>query len=382
MDMSLDNAKVKSSLNMLGFSNNRIVGSNKSKAKLSIFDKIKRFYYAKKYEKALNKISKLNEEKAPLVEEVEKKDKELFTVAQEENKTEEVNAIGSEIMKTENKIKRINENLEKEKNKAYAAASKIDEIDNSIVQSSEQIFNAETSIDEVQADEQLEETQSKISEDVNAIKEDIDSSKNTNDDEIQHKEKKSENIVDAALSEIARGDKPIKAVIVTYMKKLEDRYKDLLKATVERTNKTINEIDAGYKVTINSKDNKIKLLQQNIQTIENRYNQEIKNINTDLEHTRSELARTNDMNDRYFETIEDKDKQIKDRDQQIVSLQNDVTSKDEEIANLQKEIERLRITEQKYDTIRTSLGDVLGGVLGDTIYTQGTQVEETSGKTL
>ena len=370
--------KIKSSLNILGFASNKIVGSNKSKAKISIFDKIKKFYFSKKYEHALNKISKLEEEKEKKISE---RDHKMFEAALNSDNNEKISSMGASTKLYEDQM---NEKIDKMKKIAIDSAIELDKINNLPVEENE-VNNDSMSVDEEEINNQISQIESKISNDVKNIEDDSDNYKSENEsvDNVEQKpikddkvdeSKVQKNDLDAQAEQVMNLLKPI--ILETIKEKeMNIRKADLEKFKIytEKVDEKVNKIVDRYSNQVNMEKEKSRQLEQKIQSMKSVHEQDTANIKNELEQTKSELNRTNDMNRRYFETIEEQNKQIEEQHQNIASLQDASNSKDQEIAALKAEINRLSAYEQSVNMLR--------GVMANNM-PMDQQVENQNGKTL
>ena len=338
---------IKKASDFLGNATNRINGSNKSKAKSSIKEKITKFYY--------QKVLELTNKRIEMIE--DKKEKYTDNVADIM-----INASIGEDGATEAAIIQDQANIQN---------AKYDEKISNLSDKANEYQEKLNSIEETaKVDEKLNEAEDSLK---NNIAELTAEANNKNLDEALApmndtpevsiekvlEETQKENEPEEQMSEI---DKNVKNIVDNYKAQYEELYRNTIisisneyeKYAQEQINKANNdakEIVEGVikdkDAIIRGKDEKINSLTQDNQTLSN-----------DLEQYKSHLDQANNMITEKDNKIEELNNNVNSLNETITSNQKQLDAKDAELEAKDKEIERLKVFEQRWQLMSQAMAPV------------------------
>ena len=326
----LNEINIKKAGDILGNLKNKITGSNKSKANLSIIDKIRKYYLEK-----INLL--LNDSLSKRVEEKEEIEESLEAYKDDLNEAIKIEANGTELKKIAKGIKedehdlKTNEKVTDFLKKTIAS----NEEKLSKIEEKEKTSN-EVEIKPIEANS--DEKEDSVSTDKLEVKEEMTPSVS---DEIETKISEFISKYNAEMTNINKElIENIKAMYATKIDDLSNKYQNALKEQTEQDKAKIEQITLKCEQALvaaskdaEAKDNKIK---------------ELNNKNTLL---------TNDL-ENANKTITEKDSKINELNENVISLNSLIEANKMELDVKDKEIERLKVFEQKWELISQAMSPV------------------------
>ena len=314
----------------------KIKGSNKSKTRLSMLDRIKRFYYEKKTEFLVSRINGLINKKTAKGEEVwnkiesnldlvdgattNEKLKEAYD-RYEEKIDSKLDKLADEIKIVTGKIKDIDDSVEEEKTEEKVETK----IEQPVEQSKEE-KPVETKVEEEKTETVMPETnESEV--------------KTSNPEEKENEVVKQIRLaLEQYNSEMAMSTKNL---VVSIEKVYKEYAKKRIKMSYNQSDAIYNKIIAGKDATISAREEKIASLEkENIA------------LKSDYEMSKTELRKNYDLSYKQQDEINSKDATINELKEQISLLQKTLDSKDNELNSKDGEIKRLKEFEDYYLTQR------------------------------
>lgn len=338
---------IKKASDFLGNATNRINGSNKSKAKSSIKEKITKFYYQKVLELTNKRIETLEDKKEKYTDNVA--DRMINASIGEDGATEAAiiqDQANIQNAKYDEKISNLSDkaNEYQEKLNSIEEAAKVDEKLNEAEDSlKNNIAELTAEVDNKNLDEALSPMNDTPEISIEKVLE----------------ETQKENEPEEQMSEI---DKNVKNIVDNYKAQYEELYRNTIisisneyeKYAQEQINKANNdakEIVEGVikdkDAIIRGKDEKINSLTQDNQTLSN-----------DLEQYKSHLDQANNMITEKDNKIEELNNNVNSLNETITSNQKQLDAKDAELEAKDKEIERLKVFEQRWQLMSQAMAPV------------------------
>lgn len=357
----LDNINFKKTSELLGTFKNKINGYNKSKAKLSILDKIRKFYFGLVLNIKNNQLDKLDEQQKNIKENLENY-KEQFerqmTIANNEVKlTETEKNISKEELKKTNNEKKI-KSIEKSANEIQA---KIDEIDNKEIEDRvadiKPIENtSDIEIDQVsknleaEADKVAQEEKSnvQVEQELKNVEEELKNTVNASTEPVKIEEPsvnveqpKEENEIEKIKAELTNGfNEEIKALSIRFMQTVESKLNEQARSYETKLQNQKADYENEFDVLTNKAE---KIYSENKVKIDELTSQN-KKLATDK--------------DNAYSTIASKETEIKFLNEQVASLNSTVEANKIEMDAKDKEIERLKVFEQRWMLMSQAMAPV------------------------
>lgn len=338
---------IKKASDFLGNATNRINGSNKSKAKTSIKEKITKFYYQKVLELTNKRIEMIEDKKEKYTDNVA--DRMISASIGTDGATEAAiiqDQANIQNAKYDEKISNLSDkaNEYQEKLNSIEETAKVDEklneaedsLKNNIAELTAEVNNKNldealapmNDTPEVSIEKVLEETQKE----------------NEPEEQMSEIDKNVKNIVD---NYKAQYDELYRNTIIS----ISNEYEKYTQQQIDKANKDAKQIVEGVikdkDAIIRGKDEKINSLTQDNQTLSN-----------DLEQYKSHLDQANNMITEKENKIEELNNTVNSLNETITSNQKQLDAKDAELEAKDKEIERLKVFEQRWQLMSQAMAPV------------------------
>ena len=364
----LNDIKIKKAVSVLGALKNRVVGSNKSKANLSIIDRIRKYYLELAIDAEEIELEKLGQEKVEIEESLDDyKDKLKKGLEVEDNKAslreiekeikkEELNQINNEVSREaltesiEDKKAKLNEILEKE-------ATVIEPIKNEVNINLDDVSkNLEAEALKVALEEEQEaKVESELKNVEQEIKNSVNNAVESSKEEIPVEKESTEIVKDDMIERVNQfiskynedmltlSNTLIQDISVAYEQKLQEQsslYEDKLTKQAEADKQKISKIASAS-------EKALALAGEDIKTKENKI--------SELETTNGALTSNLEAANK---TIVEKDTKINELNQTVASNQEQLSIKDAELEALRKEVKRLQVFENGYNMMKEASKEV------------------------